>query len=38
MLMVVESAVSPPDHRMPTGEAMVDGNLGLTMSMESGGW
>ena len=36
MLTVVELAVSPPDHRTPTVEAMADDHLGLTMLMELG--
>ena len=36
MLMVVGLVASPPDRRTPTGEAMDDGHLGLTMLMELG--
>ena len=37
MPTVAELAVSsPPDHRMPTGEAMVDGHLDLTTLMDPG--
>jgi hypothetical protein len=36
MLMEEGMVVSPPDRRTPTGEAMVDGHLDLTMLMDLG--